>query len=103
LAYANQFASLSTWAADGLLVSPGTCAAYSRWPCSGRRWLLPPLAVATWALLDASCVRVTVAGVLLGFTVPVFASFAGGVAVGGRSGLCAALLAGCSANPSGCG
>jgi Na+:H+ antiporter, NhaA family len=34
-------------------------------------WLLLPLAVATWALLHASGVHATVAGVLLGFTVPV--------------------------------
>ena len=34
-------------------------------------WLLLPLAVATWALMHASGVHATVAGVLLGFTVPV--------------------------------
>jgi NhaA family Na+:H+ antiporter len=34
-------------------------------------WLLLPLAAATWALLHASGVHATVAGVLLGFTVPV--------------------------------
>ena len=34
-------------------------------------WLLLPLAVATWALLHASGVHATVAGVLLGFAVPV--------------------------------
>ena len=34
-------------------------------------WLLLPLAVATWALVHASGVHATVAGVLLGFTVPV--------------------------------
>ncbi|MDM2653689.1 Na+/H+ antiporter NhaA [Mycobacteroides abscessus] len=34
-------------------------------------WLLVPLAVATWALVHASGVHATVAGVLLGFTVPV--------------------------------
>jgi NhaA family Na+:H+ antiporter len=37
----------------------------------GRLWLLVPLAVATWALVHASGVHATVAGVLLGFTVPV--------------------------------
>ncbi|MEU3272056.1 Na+/H+ antiporter NhaA [Saccharomonospora sp. NPDC006951] len=34
-------------------------------------WLLVPLAVTAWALLHASGVHATVAGVLLGFTVPV--------------------------------
>ena len=34
-------------------------------------WLLLPLAAATWALMHASGVHATVAGVLLGFTVPV--------------------------------
>ena len=34
-------------------------------------WLLLPLALATWALVHASGVHSTVAGVLLGFTVPV--------------------------------
>jgi NhaA family Na+:H+ antiporter len=33
-------------------------------------WLLAPLAVAAWALVHASGVHATVAGVLLGFTVP---------------------------------
>ena len=36
-----------------------------------RWWLLVPLAVATWALVHASGVHATVAGVLLGFVVPV--------------------------------
>ncbi|MFI5907918.1 Na+/H+ antiporter NhaA [Dactylosporangium sp. NPDC051541] len=35
------------------------------------RWLLPFLAVAVWALVHASGVHATVAGVLLAFTVPV--------------------------------
>jgi Na+:H+ antiporter, NhaA family len=77
----------------------------------GRWWVLVPLAVATWALVHASGVHATVAGVLLGFTVPVlgrhasaedfehvlrplsagfavpvFAFFAAGVTVGGWSG-----------------
>ncbi|MGE3286603.1 MAG: Na+/H+ antiporter NhaA [Pseudonocardia sp.] len=34
-------------------------------------WLLLPLAAATWTLMHASGVHATVAGVLLGFTVPV--------------------------------
>ena len=37
-------------------------------------WLLLPLAAATWALVHASGVHATVAGVLLGFTVPVLRS-----------------------------
>jgi Na+:H+ antiporter, NhaA family len=81
-----------------------------------RWWVLLPLAVATWALVHASGVHATVAGVLLGFTVPVmgrhasaeefehrlrpwsagfavpvFAFFAAGVTVGGWSGLGDAL------------
>ena len=77
-------------------------------------WLLLPLAAAAWALVHASGVHATVAGVALGFTVPVlgrhghptaelfehtlrpvsagfavpvFAFFAAGVTVGGWSGL----------------
>jgi Na+:H+ antiporter, NhaA family len=83
-----------------------------------RWWLLVPLAAAAWALVHASGVHATVAGVLLGFTVPVlsdtdrptaegfehrlrpisagfavpvFAFFAAGVSVGGWSGFGAAL------------
>jgi NhaA family Na+:H+ antiporter len=37
-------------------------------------WLLVPLAVVTWGLVHASGVHATVAGVLLGFTVPVMRS-----------------------------
>lgn len=82
-------------------------------------WLLAPLAVAAWALMHASGVHATVAGVLLGFTVPVlgrhgkpsaevfehamrplsagfavpvFALFAAGVTVGGWSGFAASML-----------
>jgi Na+:H+ antiporter, NhaA family len=84
-------------------------------------WLLLPLAVGTWVLVHESGVHATVAGVLLGFAVPVarraagpgpglaehfehrfrpvsagfavpvFAFFASGVAVGGLSGLGASL------------
>lgn len=84
-------------------------------------WLLVPLALVTWALVHASGVHATVAGVLLGFTVPVrrrdgtdgtglaerfehvvrplsaglavpvFAFFAAGVPVGGWNGLMRAL------------
>lgn len=86
-----------------------------------RWWLLLPLAVATWALVHESGVHPTVAGVLLGFAVPVargipgdgpglaehferwwrpisagfavpvFAFFSAGVAVGGLAGLGRAL------------
>lgn len=82
-------------------------------------WLLLPLAVTAWALVHASGVHATVAGVVLGFTVPVlgrhghptaesfehairplsagfavpvFAFFAAGVTVGGWSGLGDSLL-----------
>src|SRR3954466_164747 len=41
-------------------------------------WLLLPLAVLTWALVHASGVHATVAGVLLGFAVPVVRSQAAG-------------------------
>ncbi|GAA4978264.1 Na+/H+ antiporter NhaA [Kineococcus glutinatus] len=41
-------------------------------------WLLLPLAATTWALVHASGVHATVAGVLLGFTVPVVRSAAAG-------------------------
>jgi NhaA family Na+:H+ antiporter len=84
-------------------------------------WLLLPLAATTWTLVHSSGVHATVAGILLGFAVPVvrrsagagpglaehfehrwrplsasvavpvFAFFAAGVAVGGTSGLSSAL------------
>lgn len=82
----------------------------------GRWWILLPLGVCAWALMHASGVHATVAGVVLGFTVPVlgrhaaaqqfehvlrplsagvavpvFAFFAAGVTVGGLSGLGDAL------------
>lgn len=41
-------------------------------------WLLLPLAAATWVLIHESGVHATVAGVLLGFTVPVIRSAAAG-------------------------
>lgn len=41
-------------------------------------WLLLPLAAVTWALVHASGVHATVAGVLLGFAVPVIRSRAAG-------------------------
>lgn len=79
-------------------------------------WILMPLAILAWALVHASGVHATVAGVVLGFTVPVlgrhasaehfehlvrplsagfavpvFAFFAAGVTVGGWSGFADAL------------
>jgi NhaA family Na+:H+ antiporter len=83
----------------------------------GRWWVLLPLAATAWGLVHASGVHATVAGVVLGFTVPVlgrhasaedfehtlrpvsagfavpvFAFFAAGVTVGGWSGLGDSLL-----------
>ena len=82
-------------------------------------WLLVPLALIAWALVHASGVHATVAGVVMGFAVPVlgrfghptaelfehmmrpvsagfavpvFAFFAAGVTVGGWSGLGGSLL-----------
>ncbi|ANZ40602.1 Na+/H+ antiporter NhaA [Lentzea guizhouensis] len=84
-------------------------------------WLLLPLAATTWALVHASGIHATVAGVLLGFAVPVirkkgsgpglaehfehrfrpisaavvvpvFAFFAAGVTVGGFGGLVTSLV-----------
>lgn len=50
--------------------------------CVQRRirswWLLIPLALATWALVHESGIHATVAGVVLGFTVPVVRSAAAG-------------------------
>ncbi|CAM2830197.1 Na+/H+ antiporter NhaA [Saccharomonospora xinjiangensis] len=83
-------------------------------------WLLIPLGLVTWALVHASGIHATVAGVLLGFAVPalkregeavsvaehfehrwrpisagvavpIFALFAAGVAFGGLDGLASAL------------
>ncbi|MFV8175805.1 Na+/H+ antiporter NhaA [Mycolicibacterium peregrinum] len=79
-------------------------------------WILMPPAIVAWALVHASGVHATVAGVVLGFTVPVlgrhasakhfehlvrplsagfavpvFAFFAAGVTVGGWSGFAGAL------------
>lgn len=45
-------------------------------------WLLLPLAFATWALVHASGVHATVAGVLLAFAVPVLRSDDGGPGLG---------------------
>ncbi|PPG69239.1 Na+/H+ antiporter NhaA [Rathayibacter rathayi] len=45
-------------------------------------WVLIPLGVATWALVHASGIHATVAGVLLGFTVPVVATTRARVQVG---------------------
>ncbi|PPH65875.1 Na+/H+ antiporter NhaA [Rathayibacter sp. AY1D7] len=45
-------------------------------------WVLIPLGVATWALVHASGIHATVAGVLLGFTVPVVATKRARVRVG---------------------
>ncbi|WP_245905976.1 Na+/H+ antiporter NhaA [Mycolicibacterium palauense] len=95
-----------------LALIPGTLFAVAVQRGLHRWWLLLPLGVATWALVHASGIHATVAGVVLGFTVPVlgrhaatehfehllrpfsagfavpvFAFFAAGVTVGGVSGL----------------
>jgi NhaA family Na+:H+ antiporter len=86
-------------------------AAVVRW--RSNAWLLVPLAVVAWACVHESGVHATVAGVVLGFTVPVpavaerlehvlrpvsaavavpiFAFFSAGVAIGGWSGFTDAL------------
>ncbi|MGV8885530.1 MAG: Na+/H+ antiporter NhaA [Microbacteriaceae bacterium] len=45
-------------------------------------WILLPLGIATWALVHASGIHATVAGVVLGFVVPVIASDRARVRVG---------------------
>lgn len=95
----------------GLAVIPGALFIAAVQRGIRRWWLLVPLAFATWALVHASGVHATVAGVVLGFgvpvigkhasaemfehalrplsagvAVPVFAFFAAGVEVGGWSG-----------------
>lgn len=99
-----------------LALIPGVLFAFAVRRGVHRWWVLLPLAVATWALVHASGIHPTVAGVALGFTVPVtgrfaaterfehlvrpfsagvaipvFAFFAAGVTLGGGSGLAAAL------------
>jgi NhaA family Na+:H+ antiporter len=100
-----------------LALIPGGLFAFAVQRGVRRWWVLLPLAVATWALVHASGIHATVAGVLLGFAVPalgrhasaaefehrlrplsagfavpVFAFFAAGVTVGGWRGLGDALL-----------
>jgi NhaA family Na+:H+ antiporter len=48
-------------------------------------WLLMPLGIATWALVHASGIHATVAGVVLGFMVPVVATARARVRVGTTS------------------
>src|SRR5699024_5040344 len=47
-------------------------------------WLLLPLAIISWVLMHESGVHATIAGVLLGFTVPVIRSRASGAAGAGQ-------------------
>lgn len=47
-----------------------------------RIWILLPLGLATWALIHASGIHATVAGVLLGFAVPVIATERARVKIG---------------------
>lgn len=60
---AALFAALASIGIFAILVRRG----------GGWQWTLVPLAVTAWALMHASGVHATVAGVLLGFTVPVLA------------------------------
>jgi NhaA family Na+:H+ antiporter len=60
----------------GLALVPGGLFALAVQRGVRRWWVLLPLAVATWALVHASGVHSTVAGVLLGFTVPVLGRYA---------------------------
>ena len=58
-----------------LLAAVGSAAVFA-WAARMRRprwWLLLPLAVVTWGFMHASGVHATIAGVLLGFTVPAVA------------------------------
>ncbi|MGO3342023.1 Na+/H+ antiporter NhaA [Glutamicibacter arilaitensis] len=48
-------------------------------------WILMPLGIAVWALVHASGIHATVAGMLLGFMVPVIATKRAGVHVGSNS------------------
>ncbi|MCK0177516.1 MULTISPECIES: Na+/H+ antiporter NhaA [Mycobacteriaceae] len=68
---------ITLWALAAVLLPLGAFAL-----CVQRRisswWLLIPLGVATWVLMHESGVHATVAGVLLGFTVPVVRSAAAG-------------------------
>ena len=59
----SLFASLGAVAVFGLLVRTRRL----RW------WLLIPVGLAAWAFMHASGVHATIAGVVLGFTVPAFA------------------------------
>ncbi len=59
----SLFASLAAAALFGLLVRLRT----PRW------WLLIPVAVVAWTFMHASGIHATIAGVVLGFTVPAFA------------------------------
>jgi NhaA family Na+:H+ antiporter len=75
VAYTSQ---IHLWALAGALVPIGIFALLvQRWPTffSGRRWslvvILLPLGLAAWALVHASGIHATIAGVVLGMTVPV--------------------------------
>ncbi|BAX98260.1 Na(+)/H(+) antiporter NhaA [Mycobacteroides stephanolepidis] len=59
------------WAPLGLALIPLALFAVAVQRRRREWWLLVPLALTTWALVHASGVHATVAGVLLGFTVPV--------------------------------
>lgn len=75
VAYTSQ---IHGWALAGALIPIGVFAVLvQRWPTffSGRRWalvvILLPLGIAAWALVHASGIHATIAGVVLGMCVPV--------------------------------
>jgi NhaA family Na+:H+ antiporter len=58
-------------------------------------WILIPLGIITWALVHASGIHATVAGVLLGFMVPVIATTRARVKAGTDVSVVRVLLRGC--------
>ena len=76
---------------DGLTLAPlaGAAASLAAYAALARTrfarwWLLVPLALVTWALVHASGVHATVAGVLLGIALPVHARHGEAEALAGR-------------------
>lgn len=72
------YASALDFAALGLALIPLALFAVAVQRGIRSWWLLVPLGLCTWALIHASGIHATVAGVLLGFTVPVLGRSASG-------------------------